>query len=377
MDIPSFFEKLFVKRAQSLAWHWIPDGHVVDAQMRPVAQEPPFGVGQDYVVLRLAEMYLKTIRVLWREYYPVVHAFVAYGDPAAQRTMTTIAGPGQLKDLGTPNLDRLIGLAYRLAGPIVYDGQDLDLLAGLYAVSAKDGAKPLIDTLSQLSGIVPGLAQANTVAGILKSGVEGLLGLGDTELTLGVRDSLRLPGTGQGRPAKPGFLAAINAPQSELGAAELWIRDGRLYQGPNPPSARPFESHDMMLFELHRGPSRAAVWATLPGLAARAKAFDTILRDASEADLPKKVNDEFRAFEADLRTIDDLTQPDKAAIRAMVATDLKKRVEQIRSGNLIEFRDAAGVAHKVNPRAFSPRSLPEPPPGLTMPARADGEPLFP
>ena len=53
------------------------------------------------------------------------------------------AGPGQLKELGTANLDRLVGLAYRLAGPMVYAGDDLDVLVGLYAVPAQDAAKVL------------------------------------------------------------------------------------------------------------------------------------------------------------------------------------------------------------------------------------------
>jgi hypothetical protein len=66
-------------------------------------------------------------------------------------------------------------------GPIVDGGQDLELLVRLYAVPARDGAKPLVDTLPQLSGAVPGLAQVDAVAGVLKSGLEGLLGIQDTD----------------------------------------------------------------------------------------------------------------------------------------------------------------------------------------------------
>jgi hypothetical protein len=374
--IPAFLEKLFVRQAQVLGWQWIPDDHVVDAQLRPVPAEPAFAANQDYVVLRLAEMYLKTIRVLWRERYPVVHAFVAHGDTKVQRGVTTVAGPGQLKDLGTPNLDRLVGLAYRLAGPIVYDGQDIELLAGLYAVPAHDAAKPLVDTLSQLSGVVPSLAHVGAVAGALKTGIEGLLGLEDTKLTLGVRDVLRPSGAGGGRVARPGFLVAVNAPQASLDAAQLWIKEGRLYAGANPIAARPFDAHDMMLFELHRGPSRAQVFATLPVLAERVKEFDAILRDAPAEELPKKINPAYRVFESDLRGIQDLTDPDKAAIRAMVANDLKQRVKEIQSGGLLEVRDVAGKQIETTLRSFSARELSEPPAGVPLPVRAEGEPLF-
>lgn len=376
MPIPDFLDRLFRRQAQALGWQWIPEANVVDGHNRPVAAEPAFATGDDYVVLRLAEMYLKTTRVLWREYYPVVHSFVAHGDPLAQRSIATVAGPGQLKDLGSANLDRLIGLAYRLAGPVVYDGQDIELLAGLYAVPAADGAKVLIDTLSQLTGLIPALKQATEVAGIVKAGTEGLLGLADTQLALGVRDTLRPAGAGHGRTARPGFVVAVNAPQAQLKPAQLWVREGRLYEGPNPVAARPFDSHDMMLFELHRGPSRTASWATLPALAARAKAFDAALRDTPADQLPAAINAAFRQFEADLRGIDDLSQPDKAAIRALVGEDLKARVKAIQGGDLIETRSVAGAPTRVELRGFRPRDLAEPPPGVALPARTEGEPLF-
>ncbi|HVT29835.1 MAG TPA: hypothetical protein VHE81_17585 [Lacipirellulaceae bacterium] len=374
--VPEFLQKLFESNSKVLGWQWVPDDHVVDGQNRPVPVPVGFVVNDDYVVLRLAEMYLRRSRVLWKEFYPLVHAFIAYGDPAAQRNTSTVAGPGQLKDLGSSNLDRLIGLAYRLMGPLVYDGQDIELLAGLYSVPAEDGAKVLIDTLSQLSGVVPALKQVTEVANVLKSGAEGLLGLSGTGLALGIHDTLRAPGAGAGRPAKPGFVVAINAPQTEVPANTLWVKEGRLYEGPNPVASKPFDSTDMMLFELHRGPSRAASWATLPALAARAKAFDTALRDTPAEQLPVTINNLFRQFEADLRGIDDLSNPDKSAIRAMVANDLKGRVSAIQGGGLIETRSVAGSQARVDMRSFAPRTIPDLPADGTLPSRDDNVPLF-
>ena len=247
---------------------------------------------------------------LWREFYPLVHSFIAYGDPAAPRSTASIAGPGQLRELGTDNLDRVIGLSYRLAGPLVYDGQDIELLAGLYAVPSRDGAKVLIDTLSQLSGLVPTVKQANDIATIVKGGVEGLLGIEGTRLTLGIHDALRAPGAGAGRQARPGFLVAVNAPAALVQPDELWIKGGRLYEGPDLNSAQPFASHDMMLFELHRGPSRASNWATLPSLAPHVGEFDAILKgDAPVQELKIKLNKAFVAFEADMNAVVDLTGP--------------------------------------------------------------------
>jgi hypothetical protein len=316
--VPDFITKLFLRQTAVLGWQWVPDDHVVTSDLRPVPVAERFARGDDYVVLRLAEMYLKTTRVLWKESYPLVHSLVAYGDPAVRHSIATIAGPGQLKELGTDNLDRLIGLSYRLAGPIVYDGQDIELLAGLYAVPAKDGAKVLIDTLSQLSGLVPTLKQAADVANIVKGGVEGLLGISGTQLMLGIHDALRAAGAGIGREARPGFIVAINASAASIGPEQLWIRGGRLYQGPKLDAAQPFETNDMMLFELHRGASRASTWATLPGLAAHVAVFDALLKsEAAMPELKTKLNKAFIDFEMDLRTVEDLTNPDKSAIRSL------------------------------------------------------------
>jgi hypothetical protein len=272
--------------------------------------------------------------------------------------------------LGTNNLDRIIGLSYRLAGPVVYDGQDVELLAGLYGVPAKDGAKLLIDTLSQLAGLVPALKQATDIAGIVKAGIEGLIGMSGTNLVLGVHDTLRAP-------ARPGFIVAINAPATSVEANLLWVKDWRLYEGPNPIAAKPFESHDMMLFEVHRGPSRAATWGTLPALTQHASAFDAALRETPVEQLPSRINELFRKFEADLRASPDLTRPDKDAIRALVGEDLKKRHADIKGGALIETRSVSGLAVETNPRSFAPRDINYPPAGAPLPARAEGVQLFP
>ena len=376
--VPAFISNLFERQASVLGWLWVRDDHVVTSDLRPVRAATDFVNGDDYVVLRLAEMYLRVTRVLWKEFYPLVHSFVAYGDTAAPRSVAAIAGPGQLKELGTDNLDRLIGLAYRLAGPLVYDGQDIELLAGLYAVPAKDGAKVLIDTLSQLSGLVPTLKQATDVANIVKGGIEGLLGISGTRLTLGIHDVLRATGAARRAPRpRPGFLVAINAPAASVSPQQLWIKGGRLFEGPTPVAAQPFASHDMMLFELHRGPSRASSWATMPQLAPHAVEFGVLLKgDDAVAGLKAKLNKAYVSFETDLEALDDLNKPDKTAIRAMVADDLKQRVGKIDGGGLFEIRSVGGVTQEVEVRGFSPLAIPDPPVGAPLPSRQGGVPLF-
>jgi hypothetical protein len=133
------------------------------------------------------------------------------------------------------------------------------------------------------------------------------------------------------RTAKPGFLVAVNAPSSAVRPETLWVNSGRLYEGPNPFAAVEYKSYDMMLFELHRGPSRTSTWATLPPLASHANAFDVALRETASQELGRKINDLYHRFELDLRKIDELTDPDKAAIRGLVASELRNRVLDVMS----------------------------------------------
>src|SRR5258708_25773473 len=105
--IPDFLTKLFARNAEVLGWKWIPDDHVIDANQQVITPSTPFAVKQDYVVLRLAEMYLRQTRRLWREYYPVVHAFVEDGDQPAKRTVATLTHPRPPTGPRTPPLARL------------------------------------------------------------------------------------------------------------------------------------------------------------------------------------------------------------------------------------------------------------------------------
>src|SRR3954452_14361634 len=100
--------------------------------------------------------------------------------------------------------------------------------------------------MSQLSGVIPALAGVDKVAEVLTAGTERLLNLNGTNLELGLHDTLRPPGAGQGITARPGFLAIVNAPsvQVEPQADTLWVRSGRLYAGNNPMVAEPYEDYD-------------------------------------------------------------------------------------------------------------------------------------
>ena len=147
-----------------------------------------FEIDRSYVVVRLAEMYLGTTRTLWRKFSPLLHAFTAYD--ADKHEEHTVAGPGQLQELGESNLDRVMVFNTRLAGPRPYRGGDVSILSGLYSVPREDAATALLATVGAMAGIAgPGAAVVPQLANLVKTGVDSILGLGTTKLRLGISDT--------------------------------------------------------------------------------------------------------------------------------------------------------------------------------------------
>ena len=204
MDITSLFEG----KAKQLFWQGIDSAHVDSS--RPQSEIEP---GQAYFSLRLCEMYLATVRKLWRQMYPIVHCYVSSGGGAETHTL---AGPAQFLQLGDANLDRIANLNIQLGGPTPYNGEAVTLMAGLYSIPGHDSAKALIEVVGTLAAYDPGVAgQGVALSKIVKTGVESILGLDQATLHLGIRDGFA-PGS---HPLKSGYFAGIGAAESSVDPA--------------------------------------------------------------------------------------------------------------------------------------------------------------
>src|SRR4051812_14106513 len=111
MGVTDSVRDFFVKKGQQLFWERLPAQQVAGGY-----KEEPIENDQAYFVLRVKEMYLQHTRVLWRKFYPMLHGYVKYGS----HEDVSVTGPGQLKELGESNPNRVISLNHRLAGPIPY-----------------------------------------------------------------------------------------------------------------------------------------------------------------------------------------------------------------------------------------------------------------
>lgn len=345
MDIAAIFKR----EGTHLFWERMNDDHVAEGGAGQVIE-----FDETYFTVRLKEMFLRRIRLLWRKSYPVLHSFTEYAGVADH----AVAGPGQLQDLGDVNLDRVITLNYRLTGPTAYKGGDVSILVGLYSVPGQDAAKALISTVGTLASFAgPQFGQAAQIAGLVEDGIDKILGLGDTKLQLGVRDSF-FPG---GNPLRSGCHIGIAAPTGQVNVPALWLRNGRLVTGADPIASSPYEEHDYMVLAIERS-TRRDDWPLLPGISEFNANFGTIMND-SRLDTNEKakwLNDLWPAFTQTLKDSRFLIRPDRERIAGDVQQDLGKRLKAIRAGGPFETRGwRESTARPQQPTEFDLADVPD------------------
>lgn len=345
---------IFVGKATKLFWRRLPAGQVAEGYT-----EKDFDNDEAYFLVRLKEMYLRNSRIVLRKYYPMLHSYAAYSGLETH----SISGPGQLRELGDRNLERLVNLNTRLTDITPYKGGDVDVLMGLYAVPGHDAGKVLIDTLSSvasLAGLVVG--QAAQIAGLVKSGVEGILGLDKTSLLLGIRDTFY-----SGNPFRSGHYVGVNGPASSIKLDQLWLRGGQLYVGPDPVRARPYDEYDYMVVELEHAGDKRDDWPRLPGMKEMSDRFAQVMADETTTPDQKKelLREIWPQFQTTLDQSPYLVGPDRQRIAKSTGDDLNARIDAMKYQNPFETRswgddsvrqippdqfDLVDVADTFNPR---------------------------
>ncbi len=305
------FLEIFRNNAPKKTWVRIPDDHVTGSPSGALI-EPD----DAYFVVRMSELYLQRTRKLWQKYYPLLHGFTKYQGEETH----SLAGPGQLRDISDANLDRIAGFNYRLAGPTPFLGEDLDVLVGLYSVPGGDAAKALVDTLSTLASIPGlGLGGADEIAGAVKKGVESVLGLNETRLELGVRDSFF-----SGNPLKAGFHVGIDAAPTEVDRSRLWFDNGRLVTGDRPGSAEPYNAHDYMVIEIERRETRHD-WRGFPEFAPFEEKIASVLSDQglTQEQRKERLNRIWVDFRQAINSSRNLISRDREQVAASVSKKIK------------------------------------------------------
>jgi len=333
------FVDLFVGKAKQRVWKRLQNNHVIRSG-KPLTDVDTSEIkkGEAYVTLRMRQMYLRNIRVLWRSYYPMLHGYVSYGG----REDNVVAGPSQLTQLGDANLDRVVVFNQRLGGPFAYTGGDVTMLTGLYSVPGADAAKALLDTLGTIAAL-PGLnlATAVQISGVVKNGVENILKLDNSKLELGVKDTFYV-----NNPLRPGYYAAMNASEDKVVFDQLWLLETGLKQGLTPAATSDYNAIDYMIIEIERVESRDD-WPSLAGFAEIQAKFNTVVADGTAtADLKReRLKALWPEFQTLLNNSTELIESDKKKIAGSVAAHLNKQLEP--DANPFETRSWGGGGKRI------------------------------
>lgn len=308
--------KLFDGKSKQLFWRAIDPAHLIGVSA-PREIEP----GKAYFTIRLSEMYLAAARKAWHQIYPMLHCFTQVGGSEVHN----IASPAQLQDLGDLNLDRIVNLNVRLFGPMPYNGEEVSILAGLYAIPSHDGVKVLIDFVSSVAALDPAtVTAAVSLASLIKTGVENILGLNQATLELGIRDSF----SPSSRPLRGGYFVGIGAAAQTIDASQLWVVNGRLLKGKDAGSAVPYSDHDYLLLAVEAANQRDD-WAQLAVIQDYRKRFSTIVGDAqyNVAEKRSRLAALWPLFVQALSDVPDLIDPDKDRIANVISDELLKKLK--------------------------------------------------
>ena len=220
----------------------------------------PITAGEAYCRIWLVEMRLAQGVEWFKQRYPVVHAAVRFHHGSQVVTIPYLAAPGNLKDLGTDNLDRVIQYNYPLTPLFPFNQGLVELQAGLFSMLASDPIDKFIKTIGRFSELlpVPELSSVIKLAEPVYRGIEDLLDIGERRLELGYQQTFSDANGGGSNLLRAGYFAVIWAEEHQLNDDNLCVVNDSLKVG-SPGNtkvfirdSKPLEGYSYMLFRLEK-----------------------------------------------------------------------------------------------------------------------------
>jgi hypothetical protein len=197
-------------------------------------------------------MHLRDRREWWREFLPLASVVTEFQSGSERPAAPFLVGASTLGDQlqGGPGYVELANK--RVAGPVPYTGDQVRLFAALYRTVYQnwaDRALSMLETIAKQLDTTR-LSSLVTFAPGIVAGLEGLLGMQDVELRLGVDRELVPGGAEAGdNSLRPGWFVMFGvgaSPRSE----QLFIRDDRLYWADERGQTVEYRDGDFLLIHL-------------------------------------------------------------------------------------------------------------------------------
>ncbi len=312
MGLIDWFTNLFVKEAR----------HYVFTPVASDVEKIVFQEGQHYFRLRLAEMFLKDDRKLFRKVVPVVSSVVSlqFGTNAAQQ-LPSVAGPLAL-NLNESSLGHGVELNYSLTNLVPYRGGKVSISAALLAYVSKDYFQSFLSLANSISSLLT-IGQLSTTLKVVDSAVSALQDLldgGDKDIRLVFHNEYAGTDNLGGVSLQSGYFAVIKADAGTFGTANLVVKNSQLYcsDGQTPP--RPLTGYDYMLFSVE-----AALYRDDFRYFAE---YNSLLYTAIEKGMSSKSEGDavIRAGMLAVFKSDDLTYVDKTRVAAALKLEYEDRL---------------------------------------------------
>ncbi|MEN6413573.1 MAG: hypothetical protein ABFC84_12590 [Veillonellales bacterium] len=242
MSLIDWFTNLFVKESK----------HYVFAPAASDVEKIEFQEGQHYFRLRLAEMFLKDDRKLFRSYVPVVSSVAAlqFGSNDAQQ-LPGLAGPLAL-NLNESSLGHGVELNYALTNLVPYRGGNVSISAALLAYVNKDYLQSFLSLASSISSLLT-IGQLSTTLKVVDStvnGIQDLLDGGDKDIRLVFHNEYSGTDSLGGVSLTSGYFAVVGADAGKFQPEKLFVKNSQLCFGDEQSSAKPLTGYDYMLFSV-------------------------------------------------------------------------------------------------------------------------------
>ncbi|WP_371366939.1 hypothetical protein SRRS_10950 [Sporomusa rhizae] len=312
MSLIDWFANLFVKEAK----------HYVYAPVTSEVEKIVFQEGQHYFRLRLAEMFLKDDRKLFRKVVPVVSSLVSlqFGSIAAQ-ALPNVAGPLAL-NLSESSLGKGVQLNYSLTNLVPYRGGTVSVSAALMSYVSKDYFPAFLSLANNVAGLLT-IGQLSATLKVVDSAVgalQDLLDSDDKDIRLVYHNEYAGSDNLGGVSLTSGYFAVIAADAGKFNPAKLFVKNSQLCFGDDLASSQPLTGYDYMLFSveaaLYRDDFRYFT------------EYNSLLYTAIEKGMTDKAEGDavIRAGMLAVFKSDDLTYVDKTRVAAALKAEYEERL---------------------------------------------------